>query len=49
VSIHDVAQVEGDAGETEFTFTVSLTTSVLSGSLTLGYQTEDRSAVANTD
>ena len=49
VSINDVAQAEGDAGETDFTFTVSLSTAVPSGSLTLNYRTEDGSAVADAD
>ena len=49
VSIDDVVRAEGDAGETDFTFTVSLSTALLDGWLTLGYRTKDGSAVANDD
>jgi len=49
ISIDDVVRAEGDAGETDFTFTVSLSTALLDGWLTLGYRTADGSAMADDD
>ncbi|MEM1178344.1 MAG: Calx-beta domain-containing protein, partial [Acidobacteriota bacterium] len=47
IAIDNVTAAEGDAGTTDFTFTVTLTGSA--GAFTVGYATQDQSAIAGDD